>query len=237
MFELARIAHWWDVSRRYPVLRDPSSGSLKALGYAHLLTQIADHAPARVLEFGHGYRSPLLDLSDGSRELWAIDDYVDVHYWTREQFAANRDRVEAGHPNVRFVKGLLGVGGHDLAPASFDMVCSVSVLEELEAPVIAVIVADAARLLRPGGRFVNSMDCTTRYTERVEHFFACQEREGLLWQDPRSSPRLDWNLHDVAFEDPCFVMKHYMGYQPDEGRVWPANFATVLSVSRKPEAR
>jgi len=29
-------------------------------------------------------------------------------------------------------------------------------------------------------------------------------------------------------------MRYYMGYQPDEGRQWPANFATVLSASRKP---
>lgn len=234
MFELARIAHWWDISRRYPVLRDQSSGVLKSLGYAHVFTQVVERAPARILEFGHGYRSPLLGLTDLPGELWAIDDYVQVHYWTREQFAANRAHVEARHPQVRFVHGLLGVGGHGLPEASFDMVCSVSVLEELEAPVIAAIVADASRLLRPGGLFVNSMDCTTRYTERIEHFYACQAREGLQWVDPRATARVAWDLHDVAFEDPCFVMKHYMGYQPDEGRVWPANFATVLSASRKP---
>jgi SAM-dependent methyltransferase len=234
MFELGRIHHWWDISRRYPVLRDEHSrGTLKALGYAHVVSFLAEHAPQRVLEFGHGFGSPLPELFGATSEMWALDDYVDVPYWTREEFEAKRRIVEQQHPQVRFVQGLLGAGGNALADASFDLVCSVSVLEELEPPVIDAVVRDAARLLRPGGLFVNSMDCTTRYIERIEYFFRCQLRHGLRWVKPVKGPRLKWDIHDVAFEDPCFVMKHYMGYQPDEGRLWTGNFATVLSASRK----
>jgi SAM-dependent methyltransferase len=234
MFELARIDHWWDVSRRFPVLRENGRGVLKALGYAHVIQCLPAERPARVLEFGHGWGSPLMDLFAAELELWGLDGHVEVPYWTREEFLARAAYCRQQHPRVRYVDGLMGAGRNALPEASFDVVCSVSVLEELEPPAISEIVADAARLLRPGGLFVNSMDCTTRFTERVEHFFACQEAEGLRFVKPGSSPALDWSIHDVAFEDPCFVMQHYMGYQPDEGRRWPANFATVLSASRRP---
>lgn len=233
MFELARIDHWWDVSRRFPVLREPGRGVLKALGYAHVIRHLLDHRPARVLEFGHGWGSPLMEIFPSELELWGLDDHVEVPYWTREEFVARAAYYRGLQPGVRFVDGLMGAGRNPLPDASFDLVCSVSVLEEVEPAAITDIVADAVRLLRPGGLFVNSMDCTTRFTERVEHFFRRQEAEGLRFLAPGSRPQLDWNIHDVAFEDPCFVMKHYMGYQPDEGRQWPANFATVLSASRK----
>jgi len=234
MFRLATVTQWWEISRNFPLLRQQAHrGSLKALGYAHVLNQILTHKPKRLLEFGHGYGSPLFHLLDAEMEFWAIDDFVEVPYWTREKFEENRQKVEPRFPRIHFVRGLMGAGRNELPAGHFDMVCSVSVLEELAAEEITKVVADAARALKVGGIFANSMDLTTRYTERVEHFFRCHCSYGFEWLDSSCDGSLEWNMHEVAFEDPCYVMQVYMGYQSDEGRQWPGNFCTVLSAARK----
>ena len=234
MFELAKIKHWWDVSRRYPRVReDHQRGVLKAMGYAHVLEHIDRHGPARVLEFGHGHGSTLFFLAAPPFELWALDAHVDVHYWTREEFQGRRAAADRMWPGVHFVDGLVGPGRNTLPSAGFDMLCSVSVLEEIPLDDVDGVVADAARLLRPGGLFVNSIDLTTLYTAHVERFFACHEKYGFRWLDPAASLPLVWDIHTVAFEDPCFVMRHYLGNQPDEGRQWQGNYATVLAAARK----
>ena len=234
MFRLAGVQDWWEISRRYPVLRGRDQrGALKTLGYAHLIDQILANKPKRILEFGYGMGSPLLGLFEAEAEVWAIDDYVPVPYWTREIFEAGRSAFQKRFTKVRFENGLMGAGRNQLPSDYFDFVGSVSVLEELTEHDIAAIVADATRVLRPGGIFVNSMDLTTNFTKNVEHFFACHGRLGLEWLSPGTTGRLDWNIHDVAFEDPCYVMEAFMSYQPDEGRKWPGNFCTVLSAARK----
>jgi SAM-dependent methyltransferase len=230
MFELAKTDHWYGPSRGLPELAYMGGMSaLKAMGYAHVISHIRSHQPRRVLEFGHGKGSPLFSLYEEKLEMWGIDEHSGLG--TEFSQAAEYEAFRAVHPRARFEHGLLGGPGHSLPPGHFDLVCSVSVVEHIPLPELRSVLADAHRLLRPGGLLVNSYDLCFGFD--MGTFFAAHTENGFIWLDPNSSPRLNWDAANVAFEDPRVVMDYYLAYLPPEQRSWPGNFATCLTAARK----
>jgi SAM-dependent methyltransferase len=230
MFELARSDHWYGPSRGLPELAYGGGMSvLKAVGYAHVISHIRSHRPRRMLEFGHGRGSPLFSLFEEELEAWGIDEHsgLGTEFSQPEEYAAFR----AAHPRAHFEPGLLGRPGHALPSGYFDLVCSVSVVEHIPTAELRSVLADAHRLLRPGGLLVNSYDLC--FGLDLSPFFAAHVDNGFIWLDARASPHLKWDAATVAFEDPRVVMDFYMTYLPPEQRFWPGNFATCLTAARK----
>src|SRR5690606_30581037 len=152
MFRYGTIHDWWRAARQYDCLRYIRNGLqrkcvLKCLGYGHVLNQIEQYRPLRILEFGHGPTSPLFDLLDEDIELWGLD-----HYSTTDCYPPHAyDAFRKAHPRARFELGYLGKSVPALPSGYFDMVCSVSVIEHIPPEQLADAFSEIHRILRPGG--------------------------------------------------------------------------------------
>jgi hypothetical protein len=113
-----------------------------------IFTYLDEHADAmEILEFGHGFNATLFERYDATRRVWGVDNWQGLHYFPSDplEWEARFEReVRSKAPNCTFVKGLLGSDNlPELAEGSFDVICSVSVLEEV--PSEAVSSAPARR--------------------------------------------------------------------------------------------
>ncbi len=160
MIDVGAVEQWWELSRRYAPLREISIGFLKPIGYCFIFSQIEKLSGVkRVLEFGHGFNPSLFRQLGDSHEVHGIDDYQALPYFPEaKEWDRNYQAFVAGLPKGHFQRGLLAKGKNNFPDNSFDVVCSVSVLEELSHPDLADVISEAHRVLRPGGHFINSFD-------------------------------------------------------------------------------
>jgi SAM-dependent methyltransferase len=236
MIKIATVDEWWSLTRQFPELRRTSDAALKDYGYMCLRKFLIDHPVRRVLEFGHGMNPYLLQLIQDSHQAWGVDDWQGLHYfpprdeWVRDYTAS----VVAACPRARLVRGLLAEPSTvHLPPGTFDMICSVSVLEEISVAQAVPIMQHAYRLLRPGGFFVNTRDiCMNRETaEQIRWYVQAHHSAGLKLD----LPPLDIRLDNTLLENPTTVM-HLYQQSDGEQRWFRGHWGTVFSVAVKPEA-
>lgn len=179
MIELATMNTWWELTGRYQQFRAPSHALLKDFGYMRLLDAFDRCKPKRLLEFGHGFNATLLAYAQDRCQTFGVDNYQGLPYFPPkdewEQLFAQR--MVAACPNVHFARGLLGVDElSELEPGSFDMIASVSVLEEIPYDQLRPILEHCKKLLAPGGVFVGTFDVMLKHPNGVLKFAnLCQE--------------------------------------------------------------
>jgi hypothetical protein len=164
MFHVPSVEEWWRLTAKYPQFRMPSNLTLKEYGYMRLFDHIEEHKPQRILEFGHGFSSILFDFCEERNiEIWGVDDHMNLWYFPPRDAWLEAHKTAFSHlKTTKLVLGQLGTCGNtidSLPTGYFDMVCSVSVLEELPDPaIVTAIIAHARQLLRMGGIFINTHD-------------------------------------------------------------------------------
>jgi len=133
MISIGTIEEWWEISRRYPSLREHWIGLRKPVGYCFFLNQIEKICGIkRILEFGHGFNTTIFNEIGNKYEVHGIDDYQALSYFpAKKEWEKKHAKHSSGFPHCHFHRGLLGQGKNNLPTAYFDVVCSVSVLEEI----------------------------------------------------------------------------------------------------------
>lgn len=227
---------WWRLTRRYPAFRRITPTTLKDFGYLKLF-DLLDEAPrARVLEFGHGFNAAALERFQDTHDMHGLDDFQEKPYFptARDDWDAAYERDIAGPcPRATLRRGLLGQP-LDLPEASFDVIASVSVLEEVTPEAQATIIDHAATLLAPGGRFVGTIDVALRRPEPVATLIAAIQHAGLeLDAAAPTSEDLVERFNTLILEDPCVVMTAYQITQGEDRRYF-GQVGTAWFVATKP---
>lgn len=238
MLEVGRMDTWWRLTRDHQAYRRATQTPLKDFGYLKLF-ELLDNAPrSRVLEFGHGFNTALLARYQDTHDVWGLDDRQDLPYfpsgddWERQY----REHVVDRCPAVTLRRGLLGAGSPvDVPPASMDLVASVSVLEEIPRPDLAPLVAHAADLLAPGGRFVGTCDIKLTRPGKIVTLVEAMRSAGLVIDvDERALiERLPTMYDEMILENPSMVMLTYQ-MQDGDGRAYEGHWGTAWFIARKP---
>jgi SAM-dependent methyltransferase len=234
MISVGTVEDWWEISRRYPNLRKDCIGFLKPIGYCFILDQV-ERLPGikTILEFGHGFNENIFEELGGKYEVHGIDDYQALPYFPDEKgWEQNYSEYISHFPRCHFHRGLVGRGKNDLPSNYFDVVCSVSVLEELSPDVLADVLADAHRVLKPGGCFINSFDFMGGSTAVLNNYLRWQVEAGFDLENPGQSP-VNLFRSGLAIEDQRTVMHWYYINEPDLERKWRgSNWHTLLTKAK-----
>lgn len=241
MFELGITEHWWDVAKRYPELSNHQY-TLKPLGYAFIVELIEAFKPKRVLEVGHGSGSFLFNIFKNKLELWGLDDEVKDSSVSPEDL----ENVKLWHPEVKFVKGLLGTNNTQLPDNYFDLVFSVSVVEHIPEEILPNVFQDAYRILKPGGIMAHSYD--VYFGQSTKNLFDAYGKAKFEWLKHKDTMNVFWEkwlcddgskipfslFEKIMTENPMFVSEVYMWQQERSRRQAPMNFFTILNAGKKP---
>jgi SAM-dependent methyltransferase len=244
VLHIPSVEEWWRLTAKYPRFRTPSNLTLKEYGYMMLFELIERERPRRVLEFGHGFSPTLFEYCESRDiEVWGVDDHMDLHYFPpREQWYATYKAVLSDQlPKTKLVLGQLGTREDtrsQLPGSYFDLVCSVSVLEELgDRNTIVSILRHAHDLLVPGGVLANTHDIVfgdpvrpalLRECEKEAGFDAIMnDREATILSAPNEY--VAWNK--ALIENATQAMVCYnIG---DLERVYTGHWTTLFSTVRK----
>jgi len=119
-----------------------------------------------------------------------------------------------------------------LPERSFDLVCSVSVIEELDLDTLARVLAHSYALLAPGGRFLASHDIRVRDFKRFNRLIDAVHAAGFEWNVDRDAlPWLNWDTALLEGQD--MVMLHFQSHQ-GEKRHFGGNWTTLIVDAGKP---
>lgn len=234
MVRIPSVTDWWNLTREFPEYRRVSEAVLKDYGYLEVMNFIRTRRPARILEFGHGFSSRLFRMFESEFEMHGLDDDQQLHYFPEGSDWESRKKNElvAVCPRTRFHRGLLGgANPPGLDDASFDMICSVSVLEELNAESVQRVFSHAHRLLKPGGFFVNSFDFPVAHAKVIPQYLAAQQRPGFVFEGASREIAFP-DLQELLIENPTAVMLSYQGDQPEHRR-YGGHWSTVFTAARK----
>ena len=233
--ELATMDEWRQLSKKYPEFRKESHAMLKDFGYMKLIDLIETQKPKRLLEFGHGFNSTLLARFQNTSETFGIDDHQSLPYFPpKEQWdALYGDLIRTPCPNAHLVRGLLGRGDTlGLDNASFDMIVSVSVLEELQPDELSNVIADCVDLLAPGGIFAGTFDVQLKHIERINPLLNAFKTHGMtIEKNAIQCPSPDFN--SLLVESPSVVMLTYQMAE-NENRTFNGHWSSVWFMVRKP---
>ena len=234
MLKIPSVDDWFRLSLRFRDFHHVSHTVLKDYGYMAIQDYLDGHPEFhRLLEFGHGFNPTLFQLYGKNREVWGIDD-CGASYFTKDRakWEAQFDKeVRAKAPACTFRRGLLGSQNKaDLPSAYFDVVCSVSVLEELPIDVVRDILKHAANLLRRGGVLIGTHDLITDFPVRIGEYAAAHAEAGLALDDPY--PCLDLSGHRLLLESPTAVMLWYQAHE-GEDRKFQGHWTTIWTVATK----
>ncbi|MBL6751688.1 MAG: class I SAM-dependent methyltransferase [Nevskia sp.] len=155
-----------------------------------------DDGPQRVLDFGCGVGGLIAHIARQRPRwrYWGVDFSAESVERAREA-----GRAFAGTQAIECLRGL----PMDLPPQSFDLLFLIEVVEHLDDTQLAQSLAEAARLLRPGGRLC----ITTPNAERLDDSRVfCPECGARfhLWQHLRA-----WNAASLrAFVEPFGFTLH-----------------------------
>jgi SAM-dependent methyltransferase len=194
-----------------------------------------DQRPARILEFGHGFSTEVLERFQDRHEMWGADRDWGLPYM---KFKPGMDwethfarRVAPHCPKVTFQRCLLGEPADAVLPdGGFDAIYSTSVLEELAMDAVEIVLSTAYRKLRPGGILFGTHDLYLRGAEeRIEQYLAAHRAAGFVING--DVPEFDW--HTVLLENPTSVMLYYQGHEPEETRTYHGHYATLYTVAWK----
>lgn len=218
MIFIPTMSNWWELTGDFPAYRRATDGILKDYGYMYLLRHIETRAPARILEFGHGFNATLFEVLSGRDdvEIWGVDDYQGLGYFPDRGAWEQRHREELveRYPRARFVRGLMGLHGSarpHLPEDHFDLVCSVSVLEELRISEVIDVLTHCHALLKDGGGLINSHDVQWPHWQRAADFIDAHRQAGF---DPGIDPQRQQDIaqgrsfdaSEILIQNPARVM-------------------------------
>lgn len=231
---LPSVDDWYSLTRRYPEYATLSGSPLKDFGYMAVMSEVFERETARklrVLEFGHMFNASLFVKLESQAETWGIDDIGIEHYIPQgaEWEGAYKKHLLDRCPATRFVRGYLGRDMDKLPPNYFDVVCSVSVYDNIPSSYWSAVTRHAFDVLQPGGAFINTYDFPLRYThESVRKFIEVQRNSGFTVADPG-----DQGDADLLIESQFAVINWYQKTEPPETRKYMGNFGTVLTIASK----
>ena len=199
-----------------------------------ILDYLDSHAANNILEFGHGFNPTLLERYSKARNVWGVDDYQGLAYFgtpDRNAWEKRFDQeVRSKAPECTFRRGLLGGScGADLPSNYFDVVCSVSVLEEVTIETVRDILKHAARLLKPGGALIGTHDLHA--PERIGEYVAAHAAAGLELPIETLAPEIN---DKTLIENPTSVMIWYPVTSEQDGR---QNVASAHNIRKRPAYR
>jgi len=236
VLRLPTIDDWFKLSLQYRQYHKPSHTLLKDYGYMQIMSYLDASNASRILEFGHGFNAALFERYGGKRDMWGVDDYQGLAYFStadRESWESAFGReVRAKAPNCTYRRGLLGPGSTaNLPDGHFDVVCSVSVMEELPVEVLGDVLRHVARLLKPGGVMIGTHDLLleTETPVRLGEYGAALAGAGLDVGDV-STPMLIGKR--TLLESPSAAMLWYQGHQPADRSFW-GHWSTLWTVAHK----
>ncbi|MGD8330487.1 MAG: class I SAM-dependent methyltransferase [Acidobacteriota bacterium] len=229
------MSNWWELTGDFPSYRRATDGILKDYGYMYLLRYLQERSPARILEFGHGFNATLFEAlaQRDDMEIWGVDDYQGLGYFPDREAWEQRYREELveRYPRARFVRGLMGLHGSarpHLPENYFDLVCSVSVLEEIRISEVIDVLTHCRALLKDGGSLINSHDVQLPHWQRAAQFIDAHRQAGF---DPGIDPQRQQEIaqgrsfdsSEIVIQNPARVMlnkKTYRGeHEPYGGHV------------------
>jgi SAM-dependent methyltransferase len=240
MYTVPTVDDWFRLARRYPEHQQHSSQPLKDFGYMSIFAFLEDNFGPninnlRVLEFGHGFNPKMFQKFERRCETWGVDADQGLHYFSKinnwnEQF--DKD-VRTLCTNTTFKTGLLGSDDYpvSLPEGYFDVVCSVSVLEEIPIEAVDVIIEHAARLLKPDGWLIGTKDILlSRDNQRAQRYFA-MHRDHNLDLGPTADLAFDWS--NVLLENGSTVIMYYQMGEPEENRKYWGHYGTLFTAAQK----
>ena len=184
-WQIPTVDDWYDLSRQYPEFQRVSNTALKDFGYMKVFAYLdADESRNKILEFGHGFNPVLFARYCHTRNLWGLDR-CGAAYFTQQndewEVLFKETMGEDVLSNATFKRGLLGSPDKcDLPEGFFDVVCSVSVLEEVPIGKLPGLIHHAARLLKPGGVFIGTHDIQAHQGTRVAYLRGALKKAGLI---------------------------------------------------------
>jgi hypothetical protein len=238
------VDEWWRLTNKYPQFRRPYNLTLKEYGYMMLFELIEHYQPKRVMEFGHGFCSTLFEHCESRNiEVWGVDDHMDLPYFPPrdEWYATHKAQLSDRLPNTKLVLGQLGTRmdtRRNLPLNYFDMICSVSVLEEIASrETIVSILRHAHALLALGGVLANTHDIVLGDCTRPKLQLDCEreagfphtlsDRESVILSAP--SDYVPWD--QALLENPTQAMLCYNVGEAD--RTYSGHWSTLFSSVQK----
>jgi SAM-dependent methyltransferase len=234
MIKIPSMDDWFTLTCIYPQFQNVSNTALKDYGYMEIFHYL-DHHPevTNVLEFGHGFNLDLFSRYGATRNLWGVDAWQGLHYFPpEEEWKKEIERKISSVPkSCTFRYGLLGVEhAADLPEGFFDVVCSVSVLEEMPIEGFSSIIEHAARLLKPGGVLIGTQDFCSMRKERLRQCSEIQRDYGLAVDDPPDPLVID---DKTLVENPTMAMLVYQGVKVAGEYGYFGHWSTLWSVAKK----
>jgi hypothetical protein len=242
MFHIPTVEEWWHLTAHYKQFRTPSNLTLKEYGYMKLFKLIEDRMPKRILEYGHGFSSILFEYcKNRDIEIWGVDDHMDLAYFPPkdEWRARHANELVNQYTDSKFILGQIGTNlstRQELPQEYFDLVCSVSVLEEIgDGNIITTIASHARELLTPEGVFANTHDIRYEDHLRAQFYRNCLIEAGFDTKAPTAEERIFDEMsqyvpiNKVLLENPTQAMVCYnIG---DEDRIYTGHWSTLFSVN------
>ena len=236
MIKIPTMDDWFGLTRIYPQFQKVSNTALKDYGYMEVFKYLDDHPEAKnILEFGHGFNLDLFRRYGGTRNLWGADAWQGLHYFPSEdEWKKEMARqISDVSTSCTFRNCLLGVEhAADLPEGFFDVVCSVSVLEEMPIEGFSSIIEHAARLLKPGGVLIGTQDfCASSWRkERLHQCSEIQRRSGLAVENPPDPLVID---DKTLVENPTMAMLVYQDVKLAHEQGYFGHWSTLWSVAKK----
>jgi SAM-dependent methyltransferase len=241
MIELATVDEWYELSESFPEFRRVGLTNLKDWGTMKACSLI-DHRfedrprdkSIKILEFGHGFNPYLLSRFQNRYEVWGADRAQGLAYFSDDEWDGRfRKEVKPACQDVNFRRTLVGetIKGQELPENYFDVIVSVSVLEEMPVPQAGAIVGAASQLLRPGGVLIGSYDLLlSNFTYLVAQYWHEHKVAGFDIGLPPEGV-IDWSK--VLIENPPAVMLWYAGALPEKGRKYWGHHGSIFTVGTK----
>ena len=224
---------WFSLTLKYRDYHQVSSSLLNDYGYMAVMDYVDTNSPRTILEFGHGFNPTIFQRYGTTREVWGIDDCQGLSYFpgNGEQWETQFDKnVRAKAPTCTYKRGLLGRDCRAELPENyFDVICSVSVLEEIPIEAVQDVMCHAARLLKPGGALIGTHDLPIIRPARLEQYVAAHATAGLELQ--AMIPEIKWPSH-MLLENPTSAMLYYLHSEGDN-RKYTGHWTTIWTVAKK----
>ncbi len=134
-------------------------------------------------------------------------------------------------PSVHFVHELVGDVESSLPQSHFDLIYSISALEEVSVGELRGILEAAFQLLAPGGYLFGTHDLCFGNIERAEAFVDILQDTGYSIE--RQKGIFDVRLSHVLLEHPAVVMLIYQQNHPEDTRSYVGHWGTMFFVAQK----
>lgn len=241
MFILGECDHYIELKWAHPDLYKSHGPewSLKEYGCLFAYDQMVSRGVRDMLEFGPGFSLFFSEQAHARNIGYTSIDRSNNELGIGEQADRFQARVATRQARGQtHVTGLLGPDSAGLDDESFDLITSVSVIEHIDDTHMQRVANEAARLLRPGGVLVNSIDIYRQSRKHLVWHGACT-LAGLTVPPPHRCH--DWHFagnHTTFLEDQRIryvVYNSLTSADPRrDGLRYSSHFATALHVAHKP---